>query len=76
MADLKSSIECTDADLNNLSNLVNEICDYQVDPEYVINKLINLEDRSRCNNLRINSISESRNKTWEGCEEEIQKVFN
>ena len=50
--------------------------DYQVDPEYVTNKLIDLEDRSRRNNLRIDGISESRNETWEECEEEIQKVFN
>ena len=47
-----------------------------MDPEYVTNKLIDLEDRSRHNNLRIDGISESRNKTWEECEEEIQKVFN
>ena len=47
-----------------------------MDPEYVTNKLIDLEDRSRHNNLRIDGKSESRNKTWEECEEEIQKVFN
>ena len=55
---------------------VEEIYDYQVDPEYVTDKLIDLEDRSRRNNLRINDILESRNKTWEEYEEEIQKVFN
>ena len=76
MTDLKSSVEHTYADLNDLSDLVDEIYDYQVDPEYVANKLIDLEDRSRRNNLRIDGISESRNETWEECEEEIQKVFN
>ena len=76
MTDLKSSVEHTDADLNDLSDRVDEIYDYQVDPEYVTNKLIDLEDRSRRNNLRIDGISESRNETWEECEEEIQKVFN
>ena len=45
--DLKSSVEHTDADLNDLSNRIDEIYDYQVDPEYVTNKLIDLEDRSR-----------------------------
>ena len=74
VTDLKSSIEHTDADLNELSDRVDQIQDYQVDPEYVTNKLI--EDRSRRNNLRIDGISESRNETWEDCEEEIQKVFN
>ena len=74
--DLKSSVEHTDADLNDLSDLVDEIYDYQVDPEYVTNKLIDLEDRSRRNNLRIDGMSELRNETWEECEEKIQKVFN
>ena len=45
-----------------------------MDPEYVTNKLIDLEDRSRRNNLRIDGISDSRNETWEECEEEIQNV--
>ena len=76
LADLKSGVQHTDAGLNGLSDRVDEIYDYQVDPEYVTNKLIDLEDRSRCNNLRIDGISESRNETWEECEEEIQKVFN
>ena len=76
VTDLKSSVEHTDADLNDLSDRVDEIYDYQVDHEYVTNKLIDLEDTSRRNNLRIDGISESRNGTWEECEEEIQKVFN
>ena len=63
VTDLKSSVEHTDADLNDLSDRVDEIYDYQVDPEYVTNKLIDLEDRSRRNNLRIDGISESRNET-------------
>ena len=63
MADLKSSIEHTDVDLNDLSARADEIYDYQVDPEYVTNKSIDLEDRSRRNNLRIDGISESRNET-------------
>ena len=63
VTDLKSSIEHADAALNSLSDRVDEIYDYQVDPEYVTNKLIDLEDRSRRNNLRIDGISESRNET-------------
>ena len=76
VTDLKSSVEHTDADLNELSDRVDEIYDYRVDPEYVTNKLIDSEDRSRCNNLRIDGTSEQRKETWEECEEEIQKVFN
>ena len=69
VTDLKCSVEHTDADLNDLSDRVDEIYDYQVDPESVTNKLIDLEDRSRRNKLRIDGISESRNESWEECEE-------
>ena len=76
VTDLKSSMEHTDANLSDLSNRVDEIYDYQVDPEYVTNKLTNLEDRSRSNNLGIDGISESRNEFCQESEEEIQKVFS
>ena len=58
MTDLKSSVDHTDADLNELSDRVDEIYGYRVDPEYVTNKLIDSEDRSRCFNLRIDGTSE------------------
>ena len=67
VTDVKSSTEHTDAGLNDLSDRVDEICDYQVDPEFVTNKLTDLEDRYRHNNLSIDGISESRNETWEEC---------
>ena len=35
------------------------------------NKLVDLEDRSRRNNLRINGIKERKNETWEECEERV-----
>ena len=35
------------------------------------NKLVDLEDRSRRNNLRINGIKEGKNKTWEECVERV-----
>ena len=35
------------------------------------NKLMDLEDRSRRNNLRINGIKEGKNETWEECEERV-----
>ena len=57
VTDLKSSVEHTDADLNDLSDRVDEIYDYQLDPEYVTNKLIDLEDRSRRNNVRADGIN-------------------
>ena len=35
------------------------------------NKLVDLEDRSRRNNLRINGIKEGKSETWEECEERL-----
>ena len=35
------------------------------------NKLVDLEDRSRRNNLRMNGIKEGKNETWEECEERV-----
>ena len=35
------------------------------------NKLVDLEDRSMRNNLRINGIKEGKNETWEECEERV-----
>ena len=47
----------------------------QIDPEYVCNNLIDLEDRSRRYNLRTDGVTERKGETWEQCEEEIQNIF-
>ena len=38
--------------------------------------MIELEDRSKRNNLRIYSISGSKYETWDKCEEKVDEVFN
>ena len=40
-----------------LDEWIREIYECQLDPEYVHNKFIDLEDRSRSNNLSINGIN-------------------
>ena len=37
-------------------------------------KLIELEERSRRNNLRINGVEQIPNKTWEICEKKVQDI--
>ena len=39
------------------------------------NKLIELEDRSRCNNIRIDGIEEEQYETWGRYEEKLQKII-
>ena len=47
----------------------------QLDSDFVYDKLIDLEDRSKRNNLRIYGISESKYETWEKGEEKVDEVF-
>ena len=38
-------------------------------------KIVELEDRSRRNNLRIDGITEKENETWDECEQEVQSLI-
>ena len=42
---------------------------------FIEDKLIELEDRSRRNNLRVDGIKERPNETWEDCENELHTLF-
>ena len=55
-----------------------ETYEYQTDPDYVNdsltdirNKLTELEDWSRRNNIRIDGIAEEPEETWEQCDKEF-----
>ena len=52
-----------------------ELREDALDPDYVTNKLIELEDCSRRNNIRIDGIEEEQYETWDRCEEKVQKVI-
>ena len=67
MNDLKKSLEFTENVLQekvqkcqgkaeNLDERIWEIYEWHLNPEYVHNKLVDLEDRSRRNNLRIDAL--------------------
>ena len=42
---------------------------------YVRNKLVDLEDCSRRNNLRIDGIKKKVGQSWEGCEAEVENLL-
>ena len=44
----------------NISKTIDEIYDYQIVSDFSYNKLIDLEDRSRTNNLRVYGLSEAK----------------
>ena len=73
--DLRKNIEFTENQLekkvNNaesklayIEHRIEEIYDYQIDLEYIEQKLIDLEDRLRRNNLRVDGILETPGETW------------
>ena len=56
----------------HLNERVREVYEWRLDPEYVHNNLVDLEDRSRRNNLRIDGIKEKERQSWEDCEAEVE----
>ena len=69
VSDLKDSLEFTEnviekkveklkTELDDLQGKVQKIWDYEINPDYIQHKLVELEDRSRRNNLRIDGIEE------------------
>ena len=58
-----------------METTIKGIKDDRLDPNEVSSKLIELEDRSRWNNLRIDGIEETPNETWEYCEIENQELI-
>ena len=84
--DLKESLEFTESEINdNIIKVETELKEVKsnmraiendlLNPDEVSDKLIELEDRSRRNNLRVDGIEESPDETWETCENKIKKVI-
>ena len=61
--------------LDNLEDKIQDIWDYQIDPDHIQYKSTGLEDRSRRNNLRIDAIEEEEGETREIYEAKVTKVF-
>ena len=77
--ELKKSIEYTEEVLEeNVQNMqrqfrsleekVEELDDYQIDPDEVEIKLTDLEHRSRRNKLRKDEVAEKNGENWDDCE--------
>ena len=62
--------------LVDIKHQIEKIYDYQFDLDYAEEKLIDLDNRLRRNNLRIDGILETPGETWENCEEKLQQVFH
>ena len=61
--------------VGSLEEKVEEIYDYEIDPEEVEKKLTDFEDRCRRNNLRIDGVAEENGETWDDCERKVKEIF-
>lgn len=85
--DITESVEFTEGRLDNeIATVKDDISKMKsdvrlierdlLDPNDVSEKLIELEDRSRRNNLRFDGLTEDTNETWDDCERKIQKILS
>ena len=72
---LEGKVSNAENKLADTENRIEEIYDYQIGLGYIKQNLIDLEDRSSRNNLRVDSILETPRETWEDFEEKLQQVF-
>ena len=84
--ELKASLEHTETVLEEkvakaerkvekLQEQINEFWGYQVNLErleFTERKIVDLEDRSRRNNLRVDGLSKKENEIWDECKQEVQ----
>ena len=57
------------------SEKIEKIYDYQIDPDKVGKKLMDLEDRYRKNNLKIDGVAEENGETWDDCKQKVKEIF-
>ena len=72
---LEKKFEKLEENMKDVDARVQDIYEHQVDPHYLLDKLVELEDRSCRNNLRIDGIDNEKGKTWEMCETKIKIFF-
>ena len=72
---LENKVARVEENLGHIDSHAHEMYDCQLDPDFIEGKLIDLEDRSRRNNLRVDGIKERPNETWEDYENELHTLF-
>ena len=81
--DLEERVNNLEGNMCKVKEDLKEIYEYQINPDYVndsladiINKLTELEDRSRRVNIRIHGIAEEPGETWEECERNVDRLLS
>ena len=73
---LEDKVARVEENLEHIESRLQEMYDYQLDPAFIKHKLIDFEDRSRRDNLRVDGIKEKPNETREGYEKQLDTLFN
>ena len=80
--DLEERVNKVEENMCKVKEDLEEIYEYQIDPDYVnysltdiSNKLTELEDRSRRNNIRIDGTAEEPGKTWGKYKRKVQRLL-
>ena len=71
---LEDKVARVEENLGHIESHIQGMYDYQLDPAFTEDKLIELEDRPRRNNLRADGIKERPNQTWKDCENELHTL--
>ena len=61
--------------LEHIESRLQEIYGYELDLAFIEDKLIDLEDRVKRNNLKVDGIKRRPNETVEECEKELDTLF-
>ena len=72
---LEDKVACVEENFGYTDSRIQEMYDYQLDPAFIEDKLINLKEWLRRNNLRLDGIKERPNEAWEDCEKEPDTLF-
>ena len=72
---LEEKVQNMQRKVSSLEEKVDEIYDYQIDPDEVEKKLTDLEDCCRRNNLRIDGVVEENGETWDDCERKVKEII-
>ena len=71
---LEEKVARVEENIGHIESRVQEMYDYQLDPAFIEDKLIDLEDRSRRNDVEIDDIKERPNGTWEDCGKQLHTL--
>ena len=72
---LEDKVARVKGNLRHIGNRVQQMYEYQHNPVFIEDKLIDLEDRLRRKHLRVDGTKERPNETWEYCKKELHTHF-